>query len=47
MKYAVIDDTTAPFLLGRYRTLEQAKKATDGNPIWLIYKLIEADIEPM
>jgi|TARA_R110000851_G_scaffold330741_1_gene503934 hypothetical protein len=46
MKYAVIDDTTSPFLLGRYPTLERAEKAKDGNPIWLIYKLI-GECEPM
>jgi hypothetical protein len=26
MKYAVIDDTTSPFLLGRYSTLERAEE---------------------
>lgn len=42
MKYVVISDNTTPFLLGRYETLEKAKKAVgDKSNIWLIYKLVE------
>lgn len=41
-QFAVIHNSTKPFLLGRYSTLEQAKKAVDGKPdIWLIYELKE------
>ena len=40
--YAVVASGATPFLLGRYLTLEAAKRAMGNRPdIWLVYKLVD------
>lgn len=42
--FVVVSRDNNPFLLGRYQTLQAARKAVGGRPdVWEIYSLYEED----